>query len=665
MFTHRLILTLVLIILSVLIPAYSQAQQPVSVASPDGSVSVRLTIQEKLEPNPAGERLYYSVLFHGKQVILDSPMGLEFRNMAPLAANLKILNTDRKSIREEYQPVIDKNSNVLNHCNELLVELQEKGEYGRKLNIIFRAYNDGVAFRYELPDQPHIENFNLTSERTHFRFADNHQIWAADYGGFVSHQEMPFNAILLDDIRPGQVIGLPMLVKIADDAWAAVTEANLEDWAGMYLTGGTLPHDVSTMLSPRHDDPGVLVKGTMPHHSPWRVVMLGTVPGRLVESNIIINLNEPCAIEDPSWIRPGKSAWDRWWSGDYAPDAKFEVGINTETSKYFTDLAAEMGWEFVLVDWWWYGDPMDPEADITTHDPKLDIHEVIRDANSKGVDVLIWLRWNHTARQMEEAFPLYEKWGVRGVKIDFMQRDDQEMVNWYHDVVKLAAKYHLTVDFHGAYKPTGIRRTWPNLLTREGVLGNEHNKWSADVTPEHTTTLPFTRMLAGPMDYTPGGFRQRHQRNFVIRDSAPYVMGTRTRELAYMVVYESPLQVICDSPYAYRNQPGTEFLKAVPTVWDETRVLHGMVGDDIVIARRNGDTWYIGAITDESARTLKLSTDFLGGGEWTLQEWTDPADADDYPNRLETTERTLRTGEKLVISMAAEGGYAAILKETK
>jgi alpha-glucosidase len=354
---------------------------------------------------------------------------------------------------------------------------------------------------------------------------------------------------------------------------------------------------LTTKLSPKLGGGNTKVDVSPGSTSPWRVIMLGEKPGDLIESQIIWNLNDTCEIEDPSWIKPGISAWDHWWSG--------EVKMDTKTIKEYIDLAAEMGSEYMLVDWNWYGPPFgdliggpgNPDADITTVIDAVDMPGILKYANDKNVDILLWLLWEHVEEQMDEAFPLYEKWGVKGVKIDFMTRDDQWMVNWYHKVVKKAAEHHLTVDFHGAYKPTGWTRTYPNLLTREGVLGNEYSKWSSRVTPDHNVTLPFTRMIAGQMDFTPGAFMNRSMGQF--RSGSPAeVMGKRCHQLAMFVVCYSPLTVACDHPNNYKDQPGIEFLKMVPTVWDDTRVLNGEFCEYITIARRNEDTWYLGSMTN-------------------------------------------------------------------
>jgi alpha-glucosidase len=640
--------------------------QPRTVSSPNGQVRLTVSIQERLDPLPPGERLYYSVTFRGKDVVLDSPLGLDFRDMPPLARSLIVREETRKEIDESWERVAGKSRAVRNRATELRLGLEESTPPRRRLDVVFRAYDDGVAFRYVLPEQPAFTEFRLASERSVFRFAADQTIWAAAYGSYVGHQEHEFDKTTLASLGPSAIVGLPFLVKVDSDVWAAITEADLRDWAGMYLAGtGTIPHAVVTTLSPRPDEPGTLVRGRTPHFSPWRVVMLGDRPGALVESDLVQNLAAPCALGDTSWIKPGRAAWDRWWSGDYAPDAAFPVGMNTETVKYFTQFAADMGWEYVLVDWGWYGPIKDPEGgtdklDITKPAPEVAMEEIVRFAKARGVNVLLWLLWDHVDRQMDEAFALYAKWGISGVKIDFMARDDQPMVNWYEKAVRKAAEHRLLVDFHGAYKPTGLNRTYPNYVTQEGVLGNEYNKWSARVTPGHNVTLPFTRMLAGPMDYTPGGFRHATKDTFKAQDSAPYVMGTRAHQLAMMVVYESPLQVLCDSPYAYRDQPGLDFLKAVPASWDETRVLAGEVGEYIVIARRSGSKWFLGAMTNWEARSVEVSTGFLGQGDYAATVWEDALDAADDPGHLSSSSRTLAAGGRLVLKLAPGGGCAMV-----
>jgi alpha-glucosidase len=635
------------------------AQESVSVSSPNGRNTVVLAVKERLDPYPSGTRLYYSVARDGREILLDSPFGLDFKNLPPLARDLAIHKQERREIRDTWRTVVGKSAEVQDRANELRLYLEETRPPNRRIEFVVRAYDDGVAFRYYLPAQPSLGEFPLSAERSEFHFAANHTVWAGRPNTFTGSQEVEYDKVTLSEITPANIILLPLTVEVSKSTYLAIAEANLTDWAGMYLTAAAAPNALVSTHPPRPTEPGVIVRSAAPRYSPWRALMIGDRPGDLIESNLVLNLSEPCALKDTSWIQAGRSAWDRWWSGDYAPDANFKVGMNTATMQYFTQFAADMGWEYVIVDWTWYGDPMNPNADITRTAPDVDMPAIIRYAKDRNVKVLLWLRWNHAAAQQDVAFPLYEKWGVSGVKIDFMDSDDQQMVNFYERTVKNAAAHHLLVDFHGAYKPTGSERTWPNLITREGVLGNEYNKWSSRVTPEHTVTLPFTRMLAGPMDFTPGGFRHSTKAAFKPRDTAPLVMGTRAHQLAMMVVYQSPLQVLCDSPYSYRGQKGIEFLKVVPTTWDETRALDGAIGEYVTIARRQGNRWFLGSMTNSDPRTLKVPLDFLGKGQYRVHLFADTPESADAPDSVAETTRLATAADVLTLPLAPAGGVAA------
>ncbi len=669
-----------IIIISLLLTALvgiTVARSTINLSSPDKKIIVHITLKNKLEPYPHGERIYYSITFKKQLIMADSPIGIKFKEQTPFDTDLIIVDKESRNYDRPWRRVWGKRKNVSNNYNELKLHLQESAILQRKINLIFRAYNDGIAIRYQIPEQTNIKEFQLTSERIWFNINKNATVWAANYGGFVSHQESEFSKRSMADLNTSEVYGCPLLID-AGEAWMAITEANLTDWAGMYLTkAGNSANALVTSLSPRLDIQDALVISTAPRLSPWRVIMIGESPGDLIESDIISNLNDPCTIKDTSWIIPGKSAWDWWWSARYAPDVDFEVGSNTETMKYFIDFASDMDWEYQLVDWHWYGRPFitwdpvptpDPEGDITTQNPKINIAELVQYAKGKNVRLLIWLEWSHADKQMDEAFPLYEKWGVAGVKVDFMQRDDQEMVNYYHQLIKKAAEHKLLVDFHGAYKPTGFSRTYPNVITREGVLGNEYTKWSSRITPEHNVTLPFTRGLLGEMDYTPGAFVQTTKDNFRTEEDGsspmPMVMGTRCHQLAMMVVFESALQVMCDSPYNYRQKPaGLDFLKIVPTTWLETKVINASVGKYVTIARQaeNGD-WFIGSMTDWNARSLPIALDFLADGKYTATIWEDADDADKVPDHLNKRKTEVDKTSVIDANLAPGGGHVVHIR---
>jgi len=516
-----------------------QATAQYTVHSPDKRVEVKVNV---------GENLSYSVFFNGKEVLVDSPIGFTFENAPPLGADMELVSKGESEINETWRPVLKRKAEVINHCNQVLLQLKETRFPKRNINLTFRAYNDGVAFRTEFLGEQRRHQFTITDEQTSFYFPGDLKCWAANHKGYGSHQENEYFKRNLTDLKEEWVIGLPMTVKVNERCYVALTEANLTNFAGMYFKpvsqGSKI--GVKSQLAPL---PGAgenknKVHLTLPHKTPWRVIMLAETPGQLVESEIVSNLNEPCAIEDPSWIAPGISAWDHWWSG--------RVKMDTKTIKEYIDLAADMGWPYQLIDWQWYGQYNLPNADITSVTKSVDMPGVLAYAKKKNVKCWLWLYWTDVDRtDFDKACALYHDWGIAGVKIDFMARDDQEMVNWYHRIVKTAASHQLMVDFHGAYKPTGWRRTYPNLITREGVLGNEYNKWSMRVTPEHCLTLPFTRMLAGPMDFTPGGFRNRTGEEFA-NELPSNVQGTRCFQLAQFVIYDSPYQVACDHPDQYK-----------------------------------------------------------------------------------------------------------------
>ncbi len=617
------------------------AAEGLTVSSPDGKIEVKVS---------AGQSLTYSVRADKKTVLSDSSLKLVVKSMRPLGPKFEVEEAQRRSVDETWKPLFGNYRQIPDRYNELRLKLKETAIPHRRFDLIFRVFDDGVAFRYFLPRQTRMESFVLMRELSQFAFAKDHTAWMADYEKFVSHQEAEFPKKPLSSITKDSCIGSPLLVKIDDDLYAAVAEAALVDWAGMYLCadspqpqggGVTLTSKLSPIL-------GAEVRTNTPHNSPWRVIMIGRRPGDLIESEIILTLNQPCAIKDPSWIKPGKMIWDHWWSGD--------VKMDTETLKTYIQFAGEMGFPYQLVDWHWYGEP--GKSDCTTPAPQVDMPELLKFAKQRNVRLWLWINWEDAARLYEKAFPLYEKWGVAGVKIDFMQRDDQEMVNWYHKIVKKAAKHHLMVNFHGAYKPTGFSRTYPNLITREGVLGNEFNKWSQRVTPEHMVTLPFTRMLIGQMDFTPGGFLNCTRDGFKTKEPPARVMGTRCHQLAMFVVYESPLCCICDHPDNYRGQPGLDFLKIVPTVWDDTKVLGGAPGEYVSIVRQSGKNWFLGAMTNWDPRELKVPLDFLGQGTYTATIYRDAPDCDKNAQHLVVEKRTVKPTDTLTIKLAPGGGVA-------
>jgi alpha-glucosidase len=647
------------VFLAAVTPALLDAAEKVT--SPEGNVEITFRLGDEGEP-------LYSVSFGGTPIVADSALGLTLGRGAPLATGFEIVDVERARHDEPYTLVAGRTREGRDRCEEMRVDLAETGERPRRMSLAFRAYDDGAAFRYVLPEQENLGDVAIVSEDSQFRFLDDHRTWVLELASFTTSNEREFVPMPLLAVKPETIVGPPLTIELGGGLTVAIVESNLADYSGLHLArlegGNQSRHPVLvTKLAPLPSNPAVCVMAETPMRTPWRLLLIGDRPGALLESTTLWSLADPSRIEDTSWIHPGRVAWD-WWNGPAIPGADFEVGMNDTTFEHFIDFAAEFGLEYVLVDAGWYGSHRDLNASILTSIPGMDIPHLVAYGRERGVGILLWLNWQNLRNVMHEAFALYEEWGVKGVKVDYMNRKDQEIVAFYHGVLEAAARHHLAVDFHGAYAGSGEERTWPNFLTREGVMGLEYSKWSDRVTPRHNVTIPFTRMVLGPMDYTPGGFRNVTVEEFAPHNQAPVVMGTRGHHLAMYVVYESPLQMLVDYPDAYRGQPGAEFLKAVPATWDETRVLDGAIGEYVVIARRRGDEWFIGAMTDE-ARTLEVPLDILADTPFEATVYADTALSAEEPTDLGVSTRRVEASDSLTLQLVRGGGAAARLRPAR
>jgi alpha-glucosidase len=633
-----------------------------SIESFDGNVVVTFSLDASGTPD-------YSVAYKGRTIVGRSTLGLELKQGGPFSHDREAVSAPSRAHVSTYALAVGKTSRARDRYREMEVNLRERAGAGRRLQLFFRAYDDGAAFRYVVPAQPGLERLDIVEEKSEFRFPADFRCWAMRLRTFHSNYEQEFEPTKVSQIKPDAIVGLPVTIQTDGGPTLAIAEADLRDYAGMYLHGveGSQNALVSR-LSPHSNGDGLAVSGRTPLASPWRVVMIGDTPGRLIESTLLLSLNDPPAFKDTSWIKPGKAAWD-WWSGQLA-EGVANPGMNDATMKHYIDFAAEFGLEYMLVDEGWYaphaaGAARDVPVDITKSVPEIDLPGLVAYARGRGVGLILWLHWKLARDQMDRAFPFYERLGIKGVKVDFMDRDDQEMVAFYHRVLKMAAEHHLVVDLHGAYKPTGLVRTYPNYLTQEGVLGAEYNKWTARITATHNVTLAFTRMLAGPMDYTPAGFRNVTPAEFKPHDKGPLVMTTRAHQLAMYVVYESPLQMVADSPSAYRGESGSEFIRVVPASWDETRVLAGEIGEYVVVARRRGRVWYVGAMTNERPREMRVPLGFLGRSAYAVNAFADGPNATTLPKQLIVSKTLVRAGGELTLRLAPSGGYAAQFKPTR
>ena len=641
--------------LSMCVSTVLLAQTPARVSSPGDTIQLIFSVPAE---GPNAGWLTYDVTYRGKPMLQGSRLGLQFRGQPAFGTGVQILSSTPASVNHVYNVLNGKANPIRDWYNSAVIAVQEKSAPQRKLEIEARAYEDGVAFRYRIPEQVGLGDFAIERELTQFTFAKEGRAVALPLQNFQTSFEDTYYIAPLSGLRVNSLIGAPMTIEVPGVGWASITEAHLEDWAGMYLIR-TGSKTLETKLSPRLDQPDVCVLRKAPAESPWRAIMIAADPSRLIDSNLVVNLNPPSRIKDESWIRPGKTSWS-WWSGDLARGVSFQYGMNTETMKHYIDFSSEFGLEYVLIDEGWSGDIGGKPRDITRTNPKLDLPGLIEYAKSKNVKIWLWSHWTSIDQQMDQAFPLWEKWGIAGTKVDFMDRNDQQMVGFYHRVAKSAAEHHLMLDFHGAYPPNGWNKYYPNVLTHEGVMGMEYLKWSARTTAEHNVNIAFTRLLAGPLDYTPGGFENVSWNDFQPRNINPMTPTTRAHQMALYVVFESGFMMLADYPGAYRGTREIEFLKKVPVVWDETRGLGGEPGQFVSVARRKGNVWYVGSITGSTPREVDLPLSFLGAGEYKAEVWSDVAGD---PKGTTTQAQTVTRASHLQLKLAPTGGNVVVIHQ--
>lgn len=631
------------------------AQQNLSISSPDGKLKFSL----KVTP----ENISYEVNYKKQPLVANSSLGFNF-DSGEFGSNLKVGKVRRKSIDETYELVVGKVSTARNHCNEMVVPLQEKVSPGRLINLVVRAFNDGIAFRYEFPEQEGWNSYVMYDEKTQFRLSGNPMALLMYLPGYINTHEGVYTHTGYDKIAKKRLIEMPVTLEFENGVFMSITEAAIRDYAGMYLVK---EKDAFTgKLSPRLGQEKIKVEiNEFPHRTPWRVISVSDRIGGLLETNILTSLNEPCKIEDTSWIKPCRTTFT-WWNGNVVPDSTFSPGNNFETNKYYIDFAARNGLDAHGIYGyaetpWYYDDNFNfgwagPNADITRPIPCLNMPRIADYAKSKGVGIHLWVHWRPLYDKLEEAFALYEKWGVKGLMVDFLDRDDQEMIRIQEDILKAAAKHRLFIQFHGSSKPSGLTRTYPNEFTREGTLNYEVCKWDTLVNADHDISIPFTRLLAGPADYHLGGFRALPRSKFKIQYVNPYVMSTRCHMMAMYVVLENHLTSLCDKPEAYEGQPGFEVLRTVPGTWDEIRVPLAEFNKYVTVARRSGTDWWVGTLNDGTARTLNLKLDFLGDGKYQAEIYADAPDADENPNHLNKETRTVTRKDVIELPLAADGG---------
>ena len=636
--------------------SFSQLNQDKTfkLCSPDQSVSLVIGTDKALT---------YSLEIDGEVVISPSVISMKTNN-AILGDNPEVVNITNTSIDEVIKAIVpEKFIEVRNNCNEMIISFKNN------FALVLRAYNNGIAYRFKTEIDDKVKIF---CEEVNFNFSKGTKSFYPQEKQFFSHNERAYKRIQLDTVKSGKLASLPVLMNTKGYK-LLIAESSLKDYPGMWIKTGAnnslaavFPHypleseleDNSDRDMPVTKYAEYLAKTSGTRSFPWRIIGIAREDKELLTNQLVYQLGEPLMIDDPTWIKPGKVAWD-WWNANNIYGVDFQSGINTETYKYYIDFAAKFGIEYIILDEGWY--KLGNLLDIA---PDINIEELISYGNKKNVKLILWVVWKTLDDQLEKALNKFKEWGVAGIKVDFMQRDDQEMVNYYWKIAEEAAKRKLLVDFHGAYKPAGIRRAYPNVITREGVKGLENCKWSKEVTPTHDLTLPFIRMAAGPMDYTPGAMINAQPENFYPCYPKPMSMGTRAHQVAMYVIYESPLQMLADNPSNYlKERECTEFISQIPTTWDKTIVTDAKVGEYIITARKHKDTWYLGAMTNEEPREFTIDFSFLDNAKYSLKIIQDGINADRYASDYKLVKKVLTNNDSIAIKMAPGGGWAAIIQK--
>ncbi|OOQ57134.1 glycoside hydrolase family 97 protein [Mucilaginibacter pedocola] len=652
---------LVLLMAISALPGLILAQKSAKITSPDGKVVFLLNLTAK---SPV-----YSVTYKKQPVINASALTLNFDNGA-WGQGLKMSKVAYSKTDTYYDLVVGKAKHIRNNYSEAVIPLSETAAPFRKINLVVRAYNDGIAFRYTFPKQAGWDNYTLYDENTRFNLNGDPKALVLFLPNYTSSHEGPYTNEPYSQLKAGELMDMPVTFEYSNNIYLAITEAHVVNYAGMYLSK-TADGGLIGKLSPLPGQEKVKVKAVLPHSTPWRTAIIGDRAGALIESNMLTNLGGDCKIEDTSWIKPGKATFP-WWNGTVVPDTTFAPGNNFETNKYYIDFCARNGIEYhSVVEYgqheWYVNDGPDflpgPNVDATKSITSLDMKQICDYGKSKGVAIRVWVHWKALYSVIDKAFEQYEKWGLSGMMVDFMDRDDQEMIQIQEEILQKAAKHHLHIQFHGSCKPSGLHRMYPNEFTREGTRNYEVYKWDTTMNASHDIAMPFTRMLAGATDYHLGGFRSVPQSKFKIKFRSPLVTSTRCHMLAMYVVLESYLGMVCDYPAAYEGQPGFDVLRAIPTTWDETLVPNAAINKYVTIARRHGDNWFIGAITDKQARNQSVSLSFLGAGEYIADIYTDAGNTDTDPNHLKKETRTVTTKDVLQLPLASNGG--AVVKISK
>ncbi len=635
-----------------------------NVSSPDGKINVTVN---------ADTQVTWSLAHDRTQLLTESPISMTLTDGTAYGKGSRLVKAVKGSNDTLEDALFYKKDKVEDKYNSLTLKYKE-------FDLIFRVYDDGAAYRFISKSK---KPFEVKSEEATFSFPEDWKAYIPYVRDFSNDFESQFwnsfeNTYIHQEISKWdsrRLAFLPLVVEAPDGKKICITEADLINYPGMYLYNGNGSKSLKGVFAGYPDEvkqgghnmlEGVVMsrkdyiaKYDSGTSFPWRAVIVSTEDKELTDSDMVWRLATPADPEaDFSWVKPGKVAWE-WWNDWNLRGVDFKTGVNNETYRHYIDFAAEHGIEYVILDEGW---AVNRKADLMQVVPEIDLKGLADYAAGKNVGLILWAGYLAFDRDMEEVCRHYSEMGIKGFKIDFMDRDDQPMVDFHRRAAETAARYGLMVDFHGTYKPTGLHRTYPNVINYEGVHGLEQMKWAGPEVDQVTydVTIPFIRMVAGPFDYTQGAMRNASRNNYRPVNSEPMSQGTRCRQLAEYVVFESPLNMLCDSPSNYRDEPEcTDFISGIPTVWDETVALDGKIAEYVAMARRSGSGWYVGAMTDWTERDMTIDLSFLGEGDFVMEIFTDGVNADKAASDWRKEVRPVPASRKITVHLAPGGGFAA------
>jgi alpha-glucosidase len=640
----------------------ADAPSSIVVESPGGRNTVALQAAADAEA-----ALTWSVARDGRQLFAPAPFGPTLVDQGSLGKGAKIVAVDHSTREEEFTLPWGKTNFVQDRC--ALAKVTLKSAAGLSWEVELRAYDDGIAARYRIPEQEGLAEIVIADEATEFAPAEGATALHSGYDNYTSSHEAQFVQAPIGEIAAEKLLEMPLLVTWSDGPAAAITEARLLHFAGMYLQRTADRSALRSRLSPLPTRQDAAVVAKAPLASPWRVVLLADRAGQLLESNLLLCLNDPPS-GDFAWALPGKTSF-HWWNGAFEDDYQADPEVHLARHKKYIDFCAKhhIAYHGVSGDGrpWHvqsapgYSPPGD-DADVRKPRNEAQLREIIEYARQRGVGIRLWVHWRTLSKHLEEAFTLYESWGIKGLMVDFLDRDDQEMIEFTEQLLESAARHKMHIQIHGSSKYSGEQRTFPHLFNREGVLNLEYLKWGDLCTPDHTVNVAYVRALAGPVDYHLGGFRSVSRAEFKPRDRAPVVLGSRCHQMALYIVFENPMPMVADEPAAYEGQAGFDFVEQVPTTWEETRFVAGEVGEYVVLARRQGKTWYLAGITDWTPRKLSVPLEFLSTGRFKAHVYADGSLDDTQPNEIAIYDQDVQRDGKLDVSLAPGGGFVVVIE---